>query len=150
MYVLVAPGRWERAVNLDVKDYAELIKAIASLLWPILAFVAVFIFKEQFRQLLVQLGKMNKGKFLGVELEITDKLKQDTSSEVLRAYLSPGGKYDDRRRRVLNKLLQELGIERDVRLILVGEEGAPFRNQLIEHARKQGLALAAQPETKVD
>jgi hypothetical protein len=119
------------------------------LLWPVLAFVAVFIFREQIRQLLVQLGKMNKGKFLGVELEITDKLKQDTSSDVLRAYLWPGGKYDDRRRRVLNKLLKELGIERDVRLILVGEEGAPFRNQLIEHAKKQGLALAAQPETEV-
>ena len=125
---------------------AELIEAIASLLWPAFAFVALFVFHEQIKILLVQLGKLNKGKFLGMELEFSDRLKPDSSTDVLRAYLSPDGKYDDRRRKVLNGLLREIGITRDVRLILIGEEGAPFRKQLIEHAKAKGVALTATPE----
>jgi hypothetical protein len=130
-----------------MKDYSDLIGAISSLLWPVFAFVALLLFRNQIRELLVQLGKLNKGKILGVELEFRDALKQDRSTDILRAYLWPGGKYDDRRRRALNNLLKEMGIERDVRLILVGEEGAAFRDQLIAHAQKKGLALEA-PGTK--
>ena len=129
-----------------MKPAAELIQAISSLLWPVFAFAALFVFHEQIRVLLVQLGKLNKGKFLGMELEFSDRLKPDSSTDVLRAYLSPDGKYDDRRRKVLNGLLREIGITRDVRLILIGEEGAPFRNQLIEYAMKKGIALTAAAE----
>ena len=130
-----------------MKQSAELIQAISSLLWPVFAFVALFVFHEQIKILLVQLGKLNKGKFLGMELEFSDRLKPDSSTDVLSAYLSPDGKYDDRRRKVLNGLLREIGITRDVRLILIGEEGAPFRSQLIEYARKKGVALTASSDS---
>jgi hypothetical protein len=64
---------------------------------------------------------------------------KDPSSEALRTYLWPGGQYDDDRRKTLNGLLAELGIDRDVRLILTGSENAGFRNDLIDLARKKGI-----------
>lgn len=127
--------------------YSKLISALSSLLWPVFAFVALFVFREQLRVLLNQLAKLNRGKFLGMELEFSDTLKKDVSSDILRTYLWPSGQYDDQRRKVLNSLLRELGIMRDVRLILIGEEGAPFRNQLIEYAKKKGLPLTVPGQT---
>lgn len=63
----------------------------------------------------------------------------DESSDTLRNFLSPNGVYNDDRRKTLNGLLEELGIARDVRVILTGSENAEFRNLLIALAKKKGL-----------
>jgi hypothetical protein len=41
----------------------------------------------------------------------------------------------------LNTLLRELGVVRDVRLILDGAEGAALRKQLIKYAKEKGFGL---------
>jgi hypothetical protein len=59
-----------RAIAL--KDWAELIRAIATLLWPLLAFAVVWMFKEQVREIL---GRLRRGKLLGQEIELEEKLR---------------------------------------------------------------------------
>jgi len=54
-----------------MKDLAELLRAIAALLWPVLAFTAVFAFRAEFRSLL---GRLRKGKLLGQEIELAASL----------------------------------------------------------------------------
>lgn len=56
-----------------MKETTELIKAIASLLWPVFAFVALFTFKPQISALL---GRLKKGTFFGQEIELLDKLEK--------------------------------------------------------------------------
>jgi hypothetical protein len=126
-----------------VQDYAELIKAIATLLWPIFAFVALVVFRVQIGGLLIRLSNLKKGEFFGQKMEFSDTLEQDSSSKTLYAYLNPGGKYDDKRARKLNALLKELGVARDVRLILDGSETAPLRRLLIEYAKHKGTDITA-------
>jgi len=92
-----------------MKAFSDFVVGLSSLLWPIFAFVALFVFRNEIKDLLRQLGKLNRGKFLGMELEFRDTLKHDSSSEILRAYLWPGGKYDDGRRKTLNVFLRQLG-----------------------------------------
>ncbi|MEA2883956.1 MAG: hypothetical protein QOH32_3212 [Bradyrhizobium sp.] len=83
-----------------------------------------------------------------VKVEYRETLQTDTSSDDLRKYLWPDGTYDDDRRKTLNNLLMELGITQDVRLILVGEEGAESRKRLIALARKKNISLTGEPDTK--
>ncbi len=54
-----------------MKETAELLRAIASLLWPILAFIALLLFRSHIRELL---GRLKKGKLLGQEIELHDSL----------------------------------------------------------------------------
>lgn len=54
-----------------MKDIAELLKAIAALLWPLGALFALYIFKPQIRDLLVRL---KRGKLLGQEIELNESL----------------------------------------------------------------------------
>ena len=90
------------------------------------------------RTRLAQLFMEQKRDEDGPAPEFRDKLTRDGSSETLQSYLWPGGVYDDERRKTLNNLLAELGISRDVRLILVGEDSAEFRKLLIGLAEKKG------------
>lgn len=68
-----------------MKDLALLIQAISSLLWPILSFVALYLFREQ---LITILSRLKKGKFLGQEIELNETLEklqhaaQDAAHEV--------------------------------------------------------------------
>lgn len=62
-----------------MKEYAELIGAIAALLWPIFAFVALFTFKKQIGGLL---GRLKKGKVLGQEIELSDSLEKLDESAI--------------------------------------------------------------------
>lgn len=55
-----------------MNEVSELLKAIATLLWPIFAFVALFVFKEQ---LAGAIGRLKKGKLLGQEVELSDSLE---------------------------------------------------------------------------
>lgn len=54
-----------------MSELAELLNAIASLLWPVLVFVALLIFRDEIAGLV---GRIRKGKFLGQELELSDEL----------------------------------------------------------------------------
>jgi hypothetical protein len=61
-----------------MKSLAELIQALAALLWPILTFVLVWRFRGEIADLL---KRLKKGKFLGQELELGESLdKLDKSS----------------------------------------------------------------------
>lgn len=53
-----------------MKDLSVLLGAIASVLWPVFAFVSLSIFYKEIRSLL---GRVQKGKFLGQEIELQGK-----------------------------------------------------------------------------
>ena len=62
-----------------MKEAAELIKAIATLLWPILGFVALIIFRVQIAK---AISRIKKGKFLGQEVELgedSEKLRKSAT-----------------------------------------------------------------------
>lgn len=54
-----------------MSEFSELLKAIASLLWPIFAFVALLIFKTQIAD---AISRIKKGKLLGQEIELSESL----------------------------------------------------------------------------
>jgi hypothetical protein len=66
-------GDWTDLIRTLMKDFADLIRAIATLLWPLLAFVVVWMFKEQVREIL---GRLRRGKLLGQEIELEEKLRR--------------------------------------------------------------------------
>jgi hypothetical protein len=55
-----------------MSEISELLKAIATLLWPIFAFVSLFVFKKQIAE---SIGRFKKGKLLGQEIELNDSLE---------------------------------------------------------------------------
>lgn len=54
-----------------MKDISALVQALASLLWPLVAFWALFTFREQIKDVL---ARIRKGKVLGQEIELQDTL----------------------------------------------------------------------------
>src|SRR6476646_10131474 len=50
---------------------ADLLKAVAALAWPVFAFTALFIFKDEIKDLIIRL---KKGRVLGQEIELTERL----------------------------------------------------------------------------
>jgi len=54
-----------------MSEISELLKALASLLWPIFAFVVLFLFRSQLAD---AIGRFKKGKLLGQEVELNDSL----------------------------------------------------------------------------
>ena len=127
-----------------MKDVAALIQALSSLLWPMLAFLVVLIFRSEIGDVLGQFKRMKKGKFFGQEIELSEVLVQDDdSSRILNAYLLPNGTYSPERLQTLNALLRELGVVRDVRLILDGEGDVALRQRLIKYAKEKGFGLDA-------
>ena len=56
-----------------MKDVAELLRAVGSLLWPILALWVFFAYKGEIRTIL---RRVKKGKILGTEIELEDSLKE--------------------------------------------------------------------------
>lgn len=54
-----------------MKELSELLTAIASLLWPILSFIGLLLFKDQLRDLI---SRLKKGKLLGQEFELRESL----------------------------------------------------------------------------
>ena len=57
--------------KIQMKEYVDLISAIATLLWPIFAFTVLFTFKKQITNLL---ERIKKGKVFGQEIELSDSL----------------------------------------------------------------------------
>lgn len=54
-----------------MQSYADLLKAIAALLWPLFAFVALFVFRSDIRAVL---PRLKKRKLLGQEIELQESL----------------------------------------------------------------------------
>jgi hypothetical protein len=59
--------------SVPLQAWAELLKAIATLLWPIFAFSAAFFFRAELRSIL---RRIKKGKVLGQELELQESLER--------------------------------------------------------------------------
>ena len=57
-----------------MKDIAELLKAIAALLWPVLSFVALIAFRGELKGLL---ARLRRGKVLGQEIELEALIRKD-------------------------------------------------------------------------
>jgi hypothetical protein len=62
-----------------MKEWAELIHAVAALLWPILLFVVVLAFGGQIRTVL---GRLRRGKVLGQEIEL-EAIQVDSQQRLL-------------------------------------------------------------------
>lgn len=62
-----------------MKEYAELISAIAALLWPTFAFTSLFLFKKEFGALI---SRIRRGKLLGQEIELGESLEKLEKSAV--------------------------------------------------------------------
>jgi hypothetical protein len=56
-----------------MKELAELLTAIAALLWQIIASVVVFHFKSEIKRLL---HRLKKGKILGQEIELEEQVRE--------------------------------------------------------------------------
>jgi hypothetical protein len=57
-----------------MKDVAELLKACAALLWPLLTFAALIVFRGELRGLL---ARLRRGKVLGQEIELEALMRKD-------------------------------------------------------------------------
>ncbi len=66
--------------GINMSELSELIKALASILWPILGFVSVFLFRSEISH---AIGRIKKGTFFGQEVELADELEklQKTAAE---------------------------------------------------------------------
>ena len=70
-----------------MQDFAELLKGIAAVLWPLVVVVAIFVFRKELQALL---ARLQKAKFLGGELELDESLDQlERTAEALEAEASP-------------------------------------------------------------
>ena len=70
-----------------MQDFAELLKGIAAVLWPLVVVVAIFVFRKELQALL---ARLRKAKFLGGELELDESLDQlERTAEALEAEASP-------------------------------------------------------------
>jgi hypothetical protein len=74
-------------------DFAELLRGVAALLWPVVALAAIFTFKEQIRSLI---HRVKRAKVLGQEVELTESLDRLESTaedleEVVESAPQEGG-----------------------------------------------------------
>ena len=113
-----------------MKDIAELISAIASLLWPILTFTALYMFRQQLRDIL---SRLKRGKLLGQEIELDKSLHELNESaqaaaldtpEISQAAVEPCSTSPDRSTtsEIERKILDEASRSPKVALILLSSE----------------------------
>jgi len=65
-----------------MKDWSELLHAIASLLWPMLAIGSVWYFRKELTD---GLSRLKRGKFFGQEIELEEKLDKLSKSSLAAA-----------------------------------------------------------------
>jgi len=112
-----------------MKEWADLLRAVATLLWPILGFVALFSFRSQIRDLLIRL---RKGKLFGQEIELGDSLARlgaaavKTASEVAALPLTipalTTGEPEDDPSELERRVLEEAGRSPKAALLLLASE----------------------------
>jgi hypothetical protein len=108
-----------------MQDFAELLKGIAAVLWPLVVVIAIIMFRKEVSALL---ARLRKAKFLGGELELDESLDQlERTAEALEAEARPGaqelespsiGGPDD----IPPKILEEAGRSPKVALMLLSAE----------------------------
>lgn len=128
--------------------WAELLKAIASLLWPILAFAALFLFRPEIRSIL---QRIRKGKVLGQELELQESLNRLESSKnaaLAEAEAQPSAQLPvpapetDTADDVIREVLREAGESPKAGLLLLSAE---IERQLREILLSNGWAQPGRP-----
>jgi hypothetical protein len=107
-----------------MQDFAELLKGVAAVLWPLVVVVVIIIFRKEVSVLLTRL---RKAKFLGGELELDESLDRlERSAEALVAEATSGsqelaptvGGLDD----TVPKILEEASRSPKVALMLLSAE----------------------------
>src|SRR5688572_23557579 len=68
-----------------MKEFAELLQAIASLLWPILTFVVILVFGKEIKDII---KRLKRGKLFGQELELAEALDKLDKSAIAAATAS--------------------------------------------------------------
>ncbi len=65
-----------------MKEFADLLQAVASVFWPILVFIIVIWFKKEIKEIL---KRIKRGKILGQELELEEDLNKLNRTAVASA-----------------------------------------------------------------
>jgi hypothetical protein len=108
-----------------MQDFAELLKGIAAVLWPLVVVVAIIIFRKEVSALL---ARLRRAKFFGGELELDKSLDRlERTAEALEAESTPAsdelespgpGDPDD----IVPKILEEASRSPKVALMLLSAE----------------------------
>jgi hypothetical protein len=108
-----------------MQDFAELLKGIAAVLWPLVVIITIIIFRKELSALP---ARLRKAKFLGGELELDESLDRlEETAEALEMEATPAsqelespatGSPDD----VVPKILEEAGRSPKVALMLLSAE----------------------------
>lgn len=148
-------------------EIAALISALSALLWPVLGFTIICIFKSEIKELL---GRLKKGKLLGQELELEPALKELQSNAVavakevdaLPGKASQTGSHDEVEVTEILKhataspkaalVLLSAAIERELRECMAGLGFFQGRNRIIvsEAVRELSLRTGNMPEHLAD
>jgi len=146
-----------------VRQWAELVGAIAALLWPVLAFCALLMFRPEIKRVL---GRIKKKKILGQELELEESLSElqqeaTAAAQQVAALPAPPGStlpsagfdhWNEADTKILEDsvhspraalLLLAAEIEREVRHV-AASLGVPKGKQLLNLS--QGLAILREKE----
>jgi hypothetical protein len=108
-----------------MQDFAELLKGIAAVLWPLVLVIAIILFRREVSALL---ERLRKAKFLGGELELDESLDRlERTAEALEAEATPASRElespsaknpDD----IFPRILEEAGRSPKVALMLLSAE----------------------------
>ncbi len=56
-----------------MKEFADFLRAVATLLWPIFAFSTLLVFKKEISEII---ARLRRGKVLGQEFELSESLEK--------------------------------------------------------------------------
>ena len=99
-----------------MQDLATLFQAISSLLWSVLPFVALWIFKPQISDIA---KRLKKGKFFGQEIELSETL--DKLSESVEILNNEVVEFPTESKQI--KSIEELAFEMDIVRKIISEAG---------------------------
>lgn len=120
-----------------MKDVSALISSVATLLWPMFAFVSLFIYRKQIGDLL---ARLRKGKLLGQEIELgesLDRLEKSASAVAEEVAALPHPSEDERNRSISNiegaidSILREAAQSPKAALILLASDLEREARQLL-------------------
>lgn len=107
-----------------MKDWAALLQAIASLLWPLLTFVALLMFRNQIADIA---SRLKRGKLFGQEIELGESLdKLQATTALVQEEVAALPAVD-----ASEKTAQEVASDRDVAQQIIGEAAASPKAALI-------------------
>jgi len=117
--------------------FAEFLKAVAALLWPLFAFVLLFMYRKELRHLITRL---RRGKLLGQEIELAESLdKLNESADSVAAEVPAQAPADERTTKqgvtpeaaVVDRVLETAAQSPKAALILLAAEIERELRQLI-------------------